>query len=338
MRLALTSALALLAGGASAETLTLQSAFPPNLEILAQSGNMFADRMKLLTDGELEFRFYDAGELSPPLEIFENVGVGAIDAGYSYAGYWSGRMPAANLFATMPFGPTAPKYLAWVYEGGGLELWQELYGQGNVVPIPCGAMITEAAGFFRNPITSVEDFKGINFRIGGLGSKVLAEFGAAASSIPHAEVYVSLETGRLDGVELGTPAVDRHSGMENVAKNYYLPGWQQPSGLIELLINKGKWDGFTDAQRQLVKTVCHEVTAWTVQHASVTQDEALKYFESQGVKIERLPDDVLAGLREATERVLEKEAAADETFAKVLKSYRDFSTTYDRYADLSRLN
>ena len=132
------TAAALTLGGtaASARDVNLQSAFPAGLPILSDSANYFATRVKDLTNSGLNVKVYEAGKLSPPFEILDNVGNGAIDAGWTYAGYWAGKMPAANLFGSIPFGPDAIKYLAWIQAGGGLELWRELYAPYNVVPMP----------------------------------------------------------------------------------------------------------------------------------------------------------------------------------------------------------
>lgn len=321
-----------------AQTLSLQSAFPRGLSVLSESSERFAQQIEILSGGELIFEVYEAGALSPPFEILDNIEIGAIDAAWSYAGYWAGSMPAAALFGSIPFGPDAPKYLAWIYEGGGLELWQEMYAGRNAVPMPCGAIISEAGGWYRNEISSIDDFRGLNFRIGGLGGAVLQSVGAVPSSIPAGETYLALETGRLDGVELSYPAIDLGASYYEVARHYYFPGWHQPSGLIEFLINQQVWDGLTDAQRLLIETTCRSLNEWTVQRASVIQGEALDYLREQGVVIQRFPPEVIDALREATEQVLVERSADDEMFGRVMDSYRAFSDIYDEYQALSRLS
>mgnify|MGYP003665204011 CR=1 FL=1 len=141
MKLSLKSTLigtgaSLLASTAMAQNLTLQSAFPFSLEVIDTSIHRFVEDVATATNGELTFTPYDAGSFSPPFEILENVGNGSLDAGWSAASYWAGQIPAAALFQSIPFGPDVPKYLSWLYGGGGLELWEALYAPHNVVPIP----------------------------------------------------------------------------------------------------------------------------------------------------------------------------------------------------------
>lgn len=328
----------LVTAGAEARDLTLQSAFGKGLPILGPAADRFTETVSTLTGGEVTFKHLGAGELSPPFEILDNVGAGAIDAGWSYAAYASGKAPAAALFGSIPFGPEAIKYVSWVHHGGGLELWREIYDPFNVVPMPCGVIISEAGGWYTKPINAPEDLQGLNIRIGGLGGKILAKLGANAMSLPVGEIATSLETGRLDATELSFPMIDRLLGFDKVAKHYYFPGWHQPSGFIEFYINKDVWTGMTDAQRRAVETACMDVNLWTIGTAVAGQEEALAGFRENGVEVKRFPDSVIAALKQAADTVYDETAAADPMFKKVIDSYRAFSDAYDAYDALSRLD
>ena len=242
---------ALTASGAAAADFNLQSAFG-GLPVLDPTAKRFVANVSALTGGEVNFKYLLAGELSPPFEIFDNVSVGAIDAGWSYAAYASGKEPAAALFGSVPFGGDPLSYISWLHHGGGLELWRELYEPYNLVPMACGVILSEAGGWYTKPIETPEDFKGLNIRIGGLGGAILGKLGANAMSLPAGEISTSLETGRLDATELSFPLVDKLLGFDKVAKHYYFPGWHQPAGFIEFYMNKDKWDGLTDAQRTAI--------------------------------------------------------------------------------------
>lgn len=333
----LAAALALAGGAAAAESYNLQSAFPKQLPVLGPAIDRFAERVALLTDGEVEFRHLGAGELSPPFEIFDNVSVGAIPAGMSFAGYQAGKAPAAALFGSMPFGPEPVEYISWLHHGGGLELWREVYAPFNVVPMACGVIISEAGGWFTRPIETVEDLEGLDIRIGGLGGQVYAKLGANPMSIPAGEISTSLETGRLDGTELSFPMVDRLMGFDQVAKHYYFPGWHQPSGFIEFYMNKDLWDGLSEKNRAAIETACMDVNLWTIGTAVAAQEAYLEQFRESGVEVKRLPGPVIAALRAAAEEVYAEQAAADEMFARVVESYRDFAARYDAYRALNAL-
>lgn len=328
---------ALTASGAQAETFTLQSAFGA-LPVLNPAAERFVGNVSTLTGGEVEFDYLLAGELSPPFEIFDNVSAGAIDAAWSYAAYASGKEPAAALFGSVPFGGDPLSYVSWLHHGGGLELWRELYEPYNLVPMACGVILSEAGGWYTKPIESPEDLQGLNIRIGGLGGAILAKLGANAMSLPAGEISTSLETGRLDATELSFPLVDKLLGFDKVAKHYYFPGWHQPAGFIEFYMNKGKWDGLTDAQRTAIEVSCADVNLYAMGIAAGAQSPILEEFRANGVEVKRFPDSVMDALRAAADEVYAEKSAENEMFRKVIDSYRAFAANYNEYQDLSDLN
>ncbi|NAO95111.1 TRAP transporter substrate-binding protein DctP [Halomonas sp. MG34] len=320
---------------AMAQTLTLQSAFPFSQEVIKDSIHRFAQDVDTATAGELSFTLYDAGAFSPPFEILENVGNGSLDAGWSAASYWAGQLPAAALFQSIPFGPDVPHYMAWLYGGGGIELWEELYRPYNVVPIPCGAMISEAGGWFVNEINSVDDLRGMSVRISGLGGEVMSRLGVSPVSLPAGETFLGLDTGRIGGAELSFPTIDMSAGFYDVAEHYYFPGWHQPGSLNELIINADVWDGLRADQRLAVRHACSDLNLHMYGKEMQAQSAALQEFREAGVEVTRFPDEVLEALREASSAVLEENAAKDDGFRQVLESYQAFSERYEEYRELT---
>ncbi len=323
------------AAPAQATDYTLQSAFGATLPILGPGADRFTELVSTLTEGSVNFRHLGAGELSPPFEILDNVGIGAIDAGWSFAGYAEGQAPAAALFGSIPFGPDAIKYVSWVHHGGGLELWREAYEPFNVVPMPCGVIISEAAGWFTREINSIEDLQGLNVRIGGLGGRIYERLGANPVSLPAGEIATALQTGRIDAAELSFPSIDVLLGFDEVADYYYFPGWHQPSGFIEFYMNADRWEALTDAERTAIETACQDVNTWTIGEAVAAQAEVLDEFRESGVTVERLPEDVVGALRDAAADVIAEQSAEDDLFARTWESYRDFSERYDTYQEIT---
>ena len=322
---------------ASAETFTLQSAFG-GLPILDSGAKRFVDNVATLSNGEIGFDYLLAGELSPPFEIFDNVSAGAIDAGWSYAAYASGKEPAAALFGSVPFGGDPLSYISWLNHGGGIELWREIYAPYNLVPMACGVILSEAGGWFTKPINTPEDLRGLNIRVGGLGGAIISKLGANAMSLPTGEISTSLETGRLDATELSFPLVDKLMGFDKVAKHYYFPGWHQPAGFIEFYMNKDKWDSLTGQQRRAIEISCADINLYAMGIAAAAQSSVLEEFRQNGVEVKRFPDSVLEGLRKATDEVYAEKSAEDPMFKKVIESYRAFAASYNEYRTLSDLN
>ncbi|MEQ8895483.1 MAG: TRAP transporter substrate-binding protein [Roseovarius sp.] len=332
------AALAVLAAtAAQAETYTMQSAFGP-LPVLDPAAKRFVETVSTLTGGEVEFDYLLDGELSPAFEIFDNVSAGAIDAGFSFAGYAAGKEPAAALFGSIPFGGEPTQYISWLNHGGGLELWREIYEPYNLVPMACGVILSEAGGWYTKEINTPEDLKGLNIRIGGLGGEILSKLGANAMSLPAGEISTSLETGRLDATELSFPLVDKLLGFDQVAKNYYFPGWHQPAGFIEFYMNKDKWDALTDAQRKAIEVSCNDASLWALGHAAGAQGPVLQEFRDNGVNVARFPDSVMEALRNAADEVYAERSAEDEMFKRVIDSYRAYGEDYREYQSLSALD
>lgn len=194
---------------AAAETYDLQSVFGLQVPSIGKSPVKWAERVSLMTNGEVEIRVHGAGELVPPFEVFGAVSSGAIPMGFDWIGYWADKIPVANLVGAMPFGPSPDIFLSWMFKGGGLEIIQKAYDPYNVKVLPCHLVVPEAGGWFNREINSVEDLKGLNMRIAGLGAQAMARLGANTQLIPAGELFVSLERGRIEATEFSAPAA-RH--------------------------------------------------------------------------------------------------------------------------------
>ncbi|NIR98685.1 MAG: C4-dicarboxylate ABC transporter, partial [Gammaproteobacteria bacterium] len=233
------------------------SVFSSTLPVLGETGRSVAERIALLSGGRIKLQLFDPGKLVPPLEVLAAVGAGTVDAGWSVPGSWFDRMPAVAFFSSPPFGADVAEYLAWLYEGQGLSLWRELYAEQGVVPVPCGYVPPEAAGWSREPLDNVGALKGRKLHQFGLGGLVvLQKLGATVHLLAAEDIYPALERAVLDGAQISVPSIDAKLGFPKVAKHYYFPGWHQQASVQELLVNQARWDALGDAERALVETVC----------------------------------------------------------------------------------
>ena len=176
-------------------------AFPSTLPALGDNMPWVAEQVGAATDGRIEMRVIEPGEMVPALELSEAVGQGQVVAGYNWLGYDQGRIPSSPLFSAVPFGLEPWEYIAWWHRAGGRELAEEIYGEINVMPIFCGITGPETAGWFKEPIDGVADIEGLKIRFAGLGGQVLESLGASVSLIPGGEIYQSLERGVIDASE-----------------------------------------------------------------------------------------------------------------------------------------
>ena len=289
-----------------------------------------------VSNGMLEIKFFEPGALVPPLEMFDAVRAGVIDAAFSSPGFWSNKIPALQLFAAVPFGPSAKEFLAWIYFGGGWELFNDIYRANGIHGIFCGLIAPEAAGWFRKRIRTVEDLKGLKMRFFGLGAKVMRKLGVVTSRLTSGDIFVAFESGEIDAAEFSMPAIDMKLGLHRMVKNYYFPGWHQPSTLFELMINLKKWEALPAAQKAQVEAVCGDNIRYGLAEGEAAQFKALKKLQSEGVAIRRWPGEILDALKAAWAEVVAEEAKADRDFNRVWKSLSTFRDNYTIWKELNQ--
>ncbi|MZI95610.1 C4-dicarboxylate ABC transporter substrate-binding protein [Vibrio sp. CAIM 722] len=309
---------------ASPARLEIQSAWPLSLPASGESAQHFVDELNATSDHSMRVKLYSAGKLVPAMQIFDAVREGTLDAGYTSPLYVAGRFPAVQLFGGVPFGPQPMDYLGWLYNGGGLKIWRDIYAKQGVMTIPCGLMDSESGGWYTFPINSMKDLDGKKIRFAGLAGEVMKKAGASVVLLSSGDIFPNLERGVIDGTEFSMPAIDADMGFEKAAKYYYVPGWHQPAAINELIINMKKWQSLSKTQQSLIETTCKETELWTVTSTSVANAQAIKKFEDAGVKVQPFPPKVLASFKKATDEVLAEQAKKDKDFDRVLKSLNDY--------------
>jgi TRAP-type mannitol/chloroaromatic compound transport system substrate-binding protein len=331
---------ALLAGApvaAQEVTLDLQSVFGLNVPSIGPSPQHWADRVHLMSDGEITINVHGAGDFVPPFEVFGAVSSGALPMGFDWIGYWAGQIPVANLVGSMPFGPTPEVAMGWMFQGGGLEIIQKAYDPHNVKVLPCHLVVPEAGGWFNREINSVDDLQGLTMRIAGLGGLALAELGANVQMVPAGEIYLSLETGRIEAAEFSAPQLDVGFGFYRISDYYYFPGWHQPSSWDSIIINMDVWNDLSDSHQRIMEEACLANIAYNMHDQIHAQAEAIATIREAGVEIRRFPDEVLEALREASFKVMEEEAERDEIFAEAFESLTNYMDTVGEWSTLQAL-
>ena len=316
----------------------MASSFSGNLVQLGTQGHFVEERVRTLSGGTMELKFFEPGALVPALEIFDAVSTGSVDAGWTGSGYWAGKIPALQFFTAVPFGPGAGEGLAWMYYGGGLEMMQEIYARHNIYSQPCSLISPEGSGWFTQEINSVEDLKGLKMRFFGLGAKVMEKLGVSTQLLAAGDIFPALELGTIDATEFSNPAIDLDLGFYQVAKHYYFPGWHQPISMIELMINLENWNSLTSTQKEIINAVCKESLLVGYAHGEAIQFAALQELEAKGVTFHRWSPEIMKALENAWKEVVEDEAAKNEDFARVWASLKEFRQGYKIWGDLGYLD
>jgi len=254
-----------------------------------------------------------------------------VNSGYATAGYWQGKLPAAALFSSVPFGPEAGEYMAWMYYGNGLKLYQEMYDRGgyNVKVLPCAINAPETSGWFANPIEKPEDLKGLNMRFFGLGASVMEKMGVSTTQLPGGEIFGALEKGAIDASEFSQPAVDKLLGFHKIVKYNYFPGWHQQATIFELLINKDTWGKMSEGQQATIQNLCKASMTNSIAEGEAMQFPEMAKAKENGVEIRYWNDTMLKAFRSAWDEVVTEKTAADPFFKKVWDDMSEFRKGYD---------
>ena len=311
----------------SAETFewSCVTSWPPRFPGLGMGPENLATRVEAASAGRLRIKVYGAGELVPAFEVFDAVSRGTVEMGHGASYYHKGKVDAAQFFTAIPFGLTNLELNGWLYYGGGLELWRELYAPFNLVPFPTGNSGLQMGGWFNKEINSAADLKGLKMRIPGLAGEVLRRAGATPVTLPGSEIFTALQTGAIDATEWVGPYNDASFGLHKAARYYYYPGWHEPGSGLETIINQAAWDSLPADLQAIVSTTAQAITA----------DMAAEYAHGNAVSLKRLQDDpnvelrpfpaeVLALLQSLTREVLEELMASDPASAKIGTAYLDY--------------
>jgi TRAP-type mannitol/chloroaromatic compound transport system substrate-binding protein len=301
------------------------TSWPPRFPGLGIGVNNLAERIERASDGRLKIKVYGGGELVPPFEVFDAVSRGVVEMGHGASYYHKGKVDAAQFFTAIPFGLNYMELNGWLYYGGGLELWRELYEPFDLMPFPCGNTGVQMGGWFNKEINSVEDLKGLKMRIPGLGGEVLRRAGGTPVTLPGSEIFTSLQTGAIDATEWVGPYNDVSFGLHKAAKYYYYPGWQEPGPGLECIVNRAAWKSLPDDLQALVEITCQSISMdMAAEYTHGNTNSLQQVLNDPNVELRAFPDDVLRHLKKIATEVVAEMVEKNPDARKVSESYFEF--------------
>ena len=299
------------------------TSWPANSPGPGATAQRLADRIEAMSDGRLRIRVYAAGELVSALEVLDAVSRGAAEMGHSAAFFWQGKLPASVFFTAVPFGLTASEHTAWIDHGGGQQLWDELYSIYRVKPLMAGNTGMSMGGWFRKEIRSLDDLKGLKYRIPGLGGEILRRLGGVPVAVAPGDIFTALQSGVVDGAEFLGPWSDRAFGFYKVAPYYYWPGYHEPNGSSECLIGAESWRALPADLQQIVLSACAAEDSWSRAETQWQNAVTLRALESEpGIRVTPFPPQILEAARTTAAEVLAEFADRDAISRKILASYQ----------------
>ena len=315
----------------------MQTAFNPALPGSGEGVRVFTRTVKHMSGGALAIKIVEPGRLTPTSEMVDALQNGDLEAGFTWTGYAAAKAPVFGVFATVPFGPGPEDMISWMLEGDGSRIHRQAYEKLGIAGIPCGIQGPKGGGWFRSDVNTVADFKGQRLRYGKTAAEVIARMGAVPVPLPPGEFFYKLQQGNVDGGEMSTPAMDAALGFDKLGLPYYMPGWQQPSALLDFLMRKDKWMALPPALRVQIETACQANIAWMLGRSPNVQAIAMEKLKASGVVIREWSADVLAAFRKNTEIVLKEQAERDPDFGAALANQRAFVQQSASWRIMSRL-
>ena len=310
--------------------------WPKNFPGLGTGAENLANLINKLSSGRIKITVYGAGELVPAFEIFDAVSRGIAELGHGSAYYWKGKNESLQFFSTVPFGLTANEMNAWLYYGGGQELWQKAYSKFNLVPMAAGNTGIQMAGWFNKEINSLDDLKGLKMRIPGLGGEVLKRAGGTPVNLPGGELFTALKTGTIDATEWVNPYNDLAFGLHKAAKYYYYPGWHEPGTTLECFLNKEIFDSLPEDLQNIITGAAKIANLDMLSEYIARNNEALKILKDKHkVNIMPLPDEVLEMLHNISIEVISEIAKKDKFSMQVYDSYKNFQKKTSEWSKIS---
>jgi TRAP-type mannitol/chloroaromatic compound transport system substrate-binding protein len=316
--------------------LTMVTDWTETMPGLLPSARRLARTIGEATKGRIKIEVFPANAFVRAFETFDAVSAGVADMYHSYDGYFESKSRALNFFCGVPFGFTANELFAWVRYGGGQELWDALGSQFSIKPLYCLSTGTQMGGWFNDEITSLEGFKGLRYRMPGLGAEILRRLGAIVVSLPGGEIAPALKSGAIDASEWIGPWQDMAIGLHEAARYYYYPGFHEPGTAQTLGINKRVWESFEASDRRLIEACAAGEYAQTLVEFNTNNALALRKLRDEGtVRILKFDDSILKAFHEISKDVVAAAGSEDDISKKIYRSYQQFRVSIIDWSDIS---
>ena len=298
----------------------MTSSFPKSLDALFGASQTLCRFVAEATDNKFQIQAYSAGELATSRQALDVVTTGAVECAHTPLSFHTNKDPTLGFGAGMPFGLNARHQQCWWAFGGGSDIVNASLKKFNAYGLPAGCTGTQMGGWFKREVTSVDDLKGLRFRINGMGGPILDKVGVVVFDLPHADVVSALENGVIDGAEFICPHDDERLGLAKLARYNYNPCWWESSGTVHLVVNVEKWNSLPKAYQAVLARACDSVRTWMLAKYDAINPPALKRLITSGAVIKQFPQPVLEACYRAANDYFSELAAKDASFKRALDS------------------
>ena len=303
----------------------LATSWPKSLETVYGGAEFLAKRVAEASDNKFQIRVFAGGEIVPALQVLDAVQNNTVEMGHTASYYFVGKDPTFGFDCTIPFGMNARQQNAWMMHGGGTDLLRNFFKDYNIVNFPAGNTGAQMGGWWRKEIKTVEDLKGIKFRIGsGTAGAILAKLGVVPQTIPGGDIYPALEKGTIDAAEWVGPYDDEKLGFYKVAKFYYTPGWWEGQAQLSAYINLGEWQKLPKNYQAILAAACAEAEFWILGKYDTDNVAAMRRLIANGTQLRQFSKEILDACYKAAQEVYAEYSASNPKWKAIYEPWKKF--------------
>ena len=300
------------------------SSFAKSLDTLYGISEVVAKRVSDLTGGKFTITPAGAGEIVPAFGVLDAVQNGTVEMCHTAPYYFFGKDPTWAFGTAVPFGMNYRQYNAWWHYGGGEKVFNEFAAKSGVVSYLTGNTGVQMGGWYRKEIKTLEDLKGLKFRVGGFAGAVLSKLGVVPQQIPAGEIYAALEKGTIDAAEWVGPYDDEKLGLSKVAKFYYTPGWWEGGPALHTFVGQKALESLPPEYRAALECACAEATVLLMAKYDAANPPAMRRLLAGGAQLRAFSKPVMDACYKATQEVYAETGAKNADFKKVHDHYFGF--------------
>jgi len=303
----------------------MTASWPKSLDTLYGGADIMAKAVAEATDNKFQIQLFAAGEIVPGLQVLDAVQNGTVEMGHTASYYYFGKDPTFAFGSCVPFGPNMRLNQGWYVLGGGREVLNEFYKSYNVISLLAGNTGAQMGGWFRKEIKTVDDLKGLKFRIGGFAGRVMQKLGAVPQQLAGGDIYPALEKGTIDGAEWVGPYDDEKLGFYKVAPHYYTPGWWEGGPILLAMVNLDKWNALPKHYQNVLIQAGHLSNNWMMARYDQANPTALKRLLANGTKLHAFSPAIMEASFKAAMELHREVSASNANFKKVYESLMSFA-------------
>ncbi|MGE0284996.1 MAG: TRAP transporter substrate-binding protein [Bradyrhizobium sp.] len=315
----------------------MPTSWPKSLDTLYGGAELMAKMVAEATDNKFQIQVFAGGEIVPGLQVLDAVQNGTCEIGHTASYYYFGKDPTFTFGSAVPFGPNQRLNQAWYMLGGGKELLNEFYKKYNVTSLLAGNTGCQMGGWFRKEIKTVEDLKGLKFRIGGFSGKVMQKLGAVPQQIAGGDIYPALEKGTIDGAEWVGPYDDEKLGFYKVAPYYCYPGWWEGGPMLLSFVNLEKWNALPKFYQSVLEQAATYANNWMMARYDQQNPQALRRLIAGGAKLTAFSPAIMEACYKAAKELHTEVSASNADFKKVYESLSSFSNNGYQWFQVAEL-